>query len=116
MSKQEDTTKAATGKTGKQAASTKTPVIDIPRTTGVRQLADSLQVDSILVIKQLMRNGIMANINQVIDFETAAAIAGSFGYKVRLKPLKDQQMASAVGIAVGHHEGAGRAVPGPRQV
>ena len=71
------------------------PVIDIPRSIGVRQMADLLQVDSIQVIKQLMRNGIMANINQVIDYDTAAAIITGFGFKPRFKPLKDQQMAKA---------------------
>jgi translation initiation factor IF-2 len=72
-----------------------TPVIDLPRSIGVRQLADILQVDSIQVIKQLMRNGIMANINQIIDFETAANIMAGFGFKARLKPMKEQQMATA---------------------
>ena len=37
----------------------------------------------------------MANINQIIDYDTAAAIAAGFGYQARLKPLKDQQLASA---------------------
>ena len=81
--------------TKEKAAAKKVPVIDIPRSIGVRQLADTLQVDSIMVIKQLMRNGIMANINQVIDYDTAAAIVTSFGYKPRFKPLKDQQLAKA---------------------
>ncbi len=81
--------------TKEKAAAKKVPVIDIPRSIGVRQLADTLQVDSIMVIKQLMRNGIMANINQVIDYDTAAAIVTSFGFKPRFKPLKDQQMAKA---------------------
>jgi translation initiation factor IF-2 len=71
------------------------PVIEIPHSIGVRQLADLLQVDSILVIKQLMRNDIMANINQVIDYDTAAAIVTSFGLKPHYRPLKDQQMAKA---------------------
>jgi translation initiation factor IF-2 len=37
----------------------------------------------------------MANINQIIDYDTAAAIVAGFGFKARLRPLKDQQMASA---------------------
>ena len=71
------------------------PSVEIPRSIGVRQLSELLHVDTILIIKQLMRNGIMANINQVIDYETAAAVATVFGYKTRLQPLKDQQLASA---------------------
>jgi hypothetical protein len=94
-SKQEDTSQPAAGKAGQEKAATKVPTVEIPRSIGVRQLADLLRVDSIQVIKQLMRNGIMANINQVIDHDTAAAIAAGFGYKVRLQPLKDQAMTSA---------------------
>jgi len=70
-------------------------LVDIPHSIGVRQLADFLQVDSIHIIKQLMRNGVMANINQIIDFETAATIVAGFGYTARLKPLKDRKLASA---------------------
>jgi translation initiation factor IF-2 len=82
-------------KVEKKTAAAKVPVIDIPNSVGVRQLAELLNVDSIQIIKQLMRNGIMANINQIIDYETAAAIVTSFGYKPRLKPLKEQRLATA---------------------
>jgi translation initiation factor IF-2 len=82
-------------KTAKEPAATKVPVFELPRAISVRQLAEFLRVDSILIIKQLMRNGIMANINQIIDYETAAPIVAGFGFKPHLKPLKDQQMATA---------------------
>ncbi len=78
-----------------EPAAPKGPVIDIPRSISVRNLAELIKEDSINIIKQLMRNGIMANINQVIDFETAATVAASFGYRARLKSLRAQQMASA---------------------
>jgi translation initiation factor IF-2 len=71
------------------------PVLDLPASTSVRQLADMLKVDSILVIKQLMRNSIMANINQIIDYDTAAAVVSGFGFKPHFKPIKEQQMANA---------------------
>ncbi len=79
----------------KSPAKPKVRTVEIPRSIGVRHLADILQVDSIQVIKQLMRNGIMANINQIIDYDSASAIIASFGYEAHLKPLKDQQLASA---------------------
>jgi translation initiation factor IF-2 len=63
-------------------------LIDIPQTLSVRQLAELLPVSAIAIIKQLMRSGIMANINQVIDYEMAAAVAAEFGYEARLKPRK----------------------------
>ena len=32
------------------------------------------------IIKELMKNGVMASINQVIDFDTAAIVATDFGF------------------------------------
>jgi translation initiation factor IF-2 len=93
--KQENTIEPVAEKTEPPEAPAKTPVIDIPRSISVRQMADILHVDSINIIKQLMRNGIMANINQIIDYDTAATIVASFGFKPRLRPLKDEMMASA---------------------
>ena len=92
--KTDNATEPKAKKTGKTAAKPKVPVANIPHSIGVRQLSELLQVDSILVIKQLMRNGIMANINQVIDYDTAAPIAATFGYQPRLQLLKDKQMAT----------------------
>ena len=43
--------------------------IEIEPQTSVRQLADALEVSAIDVIKQLMRNGIMATINEVVDYD-----------------------------------------------
>ena len=63
-------------------------LIEIPQTLSVRQLAELLVVSAIAIIKQLMRNGIIANINQVIDYEKAAAVAAAFGYEAHLKPRK----------------------------
>lgn len=82
-------------KAEKKTVAAKVPVVNIPNSVGIRQLADLMGTDSIQVIKQLMRNGIMANINQVIDYETAANIASSFGYQAKLKPLKEQRLATA---------------------
>jgi translation initiation factor IF-2 len=94
-SRQDHAAEPAAEKTEKEAAQAKIPVIDIPRSISVRQLADLLNINSINIIKQLMRNGIMANINQVIDYDTAAPIISSFGFKPHLTPLKDQMLASA---------------------
>jgi len=71
-------------------------LIEIAPTLSVRQLADLLQVSAIDVIKQLMRNGIMANINQVVNYEAAAAVAAEFGYQARLKPRATRRSTSAI--------------------
>jgi translation initiation factor IF-2 len=65
----------------------KANLIEIPQSVAVRQLADILQVSAVDIIKQLMRNGIFANINQVIEYEAAAAVAVALGYEAQLKPL-----------------------------
>src|SRR5690606_23135818 len=51
---------------------------------------------------QLMRAGIMANINQVVDFETAAGIARAFGFAAR----KVEETASAAAGGVAEAESA----------
>ena len=56
------------------------PQVEIPHSITVRQLADVLKVEPARIIKQLMRKGIMANINQSIDFETASTTASDLGY------------------------------------
>jgi translation initiation factor IF-2 len=76
VSKQEKEPKSS-GKTA-GSSTTKSQKIGIPDTLSVKQLADLLDVSAIDVIKQLMRNGIMANINQAVDYE-ASAVASSLG-------------------------------------
>lgn len=68
------------------SSSAKAPSVEIPSTLPVRELADLLGVSAVKVIKQLMRKGVMANINQVINYEMAAAVAADFGHQSRLKP------------------------------
>ncbi|MCJ7763573.1 MAG: translation initiation factor IF-2 [Dehalococcoidales bacterium] len=70
--------------------------VEIPGTISVRQLAELLNISAIDVIKKLMRSGIMANINQVIDYEAAAAIAGEFGYEARPQPLTARSQSSVI--------------------
>lgn len=79
------------------SSSPKAPLIEIPHALSVRQLAELLPISAIDIIKRLMKNGIMANINQVIDHETAAAIATDIGYEVRLKPQTTRKSANVIG-------------------
>ncbi|MFH0942511.1 MAG: translation initiation factor IF-2 [Chloroflexota bacterium] len=73
-------------KTVEAAAAPARPVLQLPKTLNVRELSDLLHTSPIAVIKQLMRSGVMANINHVLDYKVAASIAASFGYEVKLKP------------------------------
>ena len=85
-SKQGKVVKPADEKAGDIPTSTAARSVEIPAALSVRELAELLQVSPVDAIKQLMRSGIMANINQVIDYESAAAVATNFGYQVTLKP------------------------------
>jgi translation initiation factor IF-2 len=58
-------------------------VIDIADYLSVRELAQAINESPIAVIKALMSNGVMANINQQIDFDTAAIVCEEFGYTAR---------------------------------
>jgi len=84
----------ASGKGSDESPSAEALLIEIPNNLSVRQLADLLSVSGVAVIKQLMRKGIMANINQVIDYEMAAAVAADLGYEAHLKPREPRGLAS----------------------
>jgi translation initiation factor IF-2 len=55
--------------------------IEISSSVTVRELAQIMQTSPIDVIKALMSNGVMASINQPIDFDTAAIVASEMGYE-----------------------------------
>ncbi len=57
------------------------PQVELPPSITVKQLADLLKVEPTRVIKQLMRKGIMASVNESIDFDTARTTAADFGYE-----------------------------------
>ena len=76
-----------------QRTRTTVRVVRIPEAITVANFAEMLKVSPIDLMKQLMRAGIMANINQAVDFDTAAALAPLFGYKVA--PLEERARKSA---------------------
>jgi len=71
------------------------PGLELPRTMSVRDLAEMLSATPIDVIKQLMRQGLMANINQVIDYDMASNVAEAMGFEVRMK-VQEARKASVI--------------------
>ncbi len=63
-------------------------LLELPDFLTVRELADLMEASPIEVMKELISNGIMASINQQIDFDTAAIVADSMGYEVQ--PLRPE--------------------------
>ena len=57
-------------------------VVSIPDEITVGELASRLKVTASEVIKRLMLLGVMANVNQVVDYDTAYLIADELGAKV----------------------------------
>ena len=61
----------------------KTPLtVKIPAEISVGELASRMKKTGAEVVKCLMKNGIMASLSQIIDFDTAAIIAEEMGCKV----------------------------------
>ena len=60
----------------------------LPESLTVKDLADLLDQSPIDVIKQLMRHGIMVNVNQVIDHQVATVAAAAYGVRTRLSEEK----------------------------
>ncbi len=63
--------------------------IEFPAQITVRDLAQRMEASPIQVIKALMSNGVMANINQQVDFDTAAIVASELGFEAVLESAKD---------------------------
>ena len=55
--------------------------VSLPDALSVRDTADRLNVSGVEVIKTLLKNGVTANINQTIDFATAALVAKEYGFE-----------------------------------
>jgi translation initiation factor IF-2 len=58
-------------------------IIEIPESLTVRELAARIEASPIDVIKSLMASGVMANINQQVDFDTAAIVMEEFGFEAK---------------------------------
>lgn len=61
----------------------KTSIIEIPPTITVRDLAKLMGITPVELIKALMKSGILATINQTIDYDTAAIVAEDLGFQIR---------------------------------
>ncbi len=55
--------------------------IELPAGIVIRDLAQKIEISPIEVIKKLMANGVMATINQSVDFDTAAIVVAEYGFE-----------------------------------
>ena len=63
--------------------------IILPYSISVRELAEKMDASPIEVIKVLMANGVMASINQNVDFDTAAVVASELGFEPELEQKEE---------------------------
>ena len=73
-----------TGRGGREARRGPSRVLVLPQTLSVKDLAELIDQNPIDVIKQLMRNGIMASMNQIIDHQVATLVTSAFGIRTRV--------------------------------
>jgi translation initiation factor IF-2 len=67
--------------------------VQVPPVLTVRELAALMGVSPIDVIKELMNNGIMANINQQVDYDTAAIIGTEMGFEIAPEMAEEDEAA-----------------------
>jgi translation initiation factor IF-2 len=71
--------------------------IILPYSISVRDLAEKMEASPIQVIKVLMANGVMASINQNVDFDTAAVVASELGFEPELEKVEEEEEPEAKG-------------------
>lgn len=74
--------------------------VEIPEMISVKELAEKTGVSAAVLIGALMKNGILANLNQIIDYETAAIIISDLGVQIK----KQREEAKAEDIFKGNLE------------
>src|ERR1039458_5335094 len=76
----------------------------IPEVIGVGEFADKLGLPVTRVIGELMKNGVMATINEQIDYDTAAIIGSELGFEIEEEPVVEEARAEKVKMAAGEGE------------
>ncbi len=63
--------------------------IELPAGIVIRDLAQKTEKSPIEIIKKLMANGVMATINQSVDFDTAAIVVAEYGFEAVPEVLEE---------------------------
>ena len=84
--------------------------IELPGTITVKELADLLSVNVADIIRELIKSGIFATINQLIDRDTASLVASELGYEVA------ETVAATNGTNGTEAEGEGPALEATKEV
>lgn len=74
----------------KQGNKEETKVLEIEEKISVKDFAEKIRVNPAQVITKLISLGVMANINQEIDFDTASILGEEFGFMVRKAKTEEE--------------------------
>ncbi len=66
--------------------------LKVPDQVTVGDLARAMGVKAAQIIRTLMSQGIVANINQYLDFDTASLVADEFGYELELAAVEVKEI------------------------
>ena len=77
--------------------------VNLPENIAVGDLAQQMAVKAGVVIKELMKLGVMATINQMVDQDTAALVVEELGHKVNLVSV--DELEDKLEETLASHEG-----------
>jgi len=69
--------------------------IELPASIVVRDLAQKIEKSPIDLIKKLMTNGVMATINQTVDYDTAAIVVAEYGFEAVPEVVEEESKEEA---------------------
>ena len=93
--------------------------VEIPSVLTVRDLAERLGLPTTTLIKELMKNGILASQNENIDRDTAVILAGELGFTVKDSEQKSEEAVNEhlegleTALTEGNLQSRGRGRDGP---
>jgi translation initiation factor IF-2 len=75
--------------------------VQVAPVIGVGQLAEKLGMPVTKIIAELMKNGVMASINEQIDFDSAAIIGSDLGFEIVPEEVEEKAAPTKVKLAEG---------------
>ena len=87
-----------TARTAVKTSAPRAPA-SLPAEILVGELAETLEMSNVDTIKALMRLGVMATVNETVEFDVAAKVAASFEIGV-LKPKDREESAAAIKVGI----------------
>ncbi|SHH67418.1 translation initiation factor IF-2 [Caloranaerobacter azorensis DSM 13643] len=89
--KNNSNSKKSNVKDKREEMQTEKNIIHIGKKITVKDLADKIKVNPTQLISQLIALGVMAAINQEIDFDTASIVASEYGYEVKSIQVEEEE-------------------------